>query len=152
MGMEFKDKLSALMHEKKLSKMELSRRARISRPTIDRYLKGGEPNRRMIRDLADGLEVPIEELIVPAKKTGRELFKDLGYEEMWDLEDMKTFARDFKRIEITKINSKADDSVYIDIYVYDPYRETRECTWIDGQELQAINKMIEELGWGYDEE
>lgn len=80
-------------------------------------------------------------------RTGREMLEELGYEVVWNLKDRKTFARDFKRIEITKCNSKADDSVYIDVYVYDPYREYKECTWIDGQELQAINKVIEELVW-----
>lgn len=80
-------------------------------------------------------------------KTAREMFEELEYEIVWDLEEMKTFARDFKRIEISKCNSKLDDSVYVDVYVYNPYTEYKECTWIDGQELKAINKMIEELGW-----
>ena len=80
-------------------------------------------------------------------KTAKTMFEELEYEVVWDLEDRKTFARDFKRIEITKCNSKADDSVYIDVYVYNPLDECNEYTWIDGQELQAINKMIEELGW-----
>lgn len=145
--MEFKDKLRALMVEKGLTKTELSRRSRISRPTIDRYLNGGAPNRRMLQDLADGLGVAVDEIKVPASKTAREMFEELEYEIVWDLEDMKTFARDFKRIEITKCNSKVDDSVYIDVYVYNPLDECNEFTSIDGKELQAINKMIEELGW-----
>ena len=80
-------------------------------------------------------------------KTAKELFEELGYEATTDNDEYKIFNRDDKYIEITKCNSKVDDNVYIDVYVYDYVKEERKFTCIDGKELQAINQMCRELGW-----
>ena len=74
-------------------------------------------------------------------KTAKEMFEELGYELVFDEEDGKYYKKKNKRIEITKGHS----DVYIDVYYYK--NEDRFYTFIDGKELQAINKQVEELNW-----
>ena len=80
-------------------------------------------------------------------KTAKEMFEELGYDILTDNEEYKIFERDYKFIEITKCDSEIDDSVYIDVYFYDCFKDTKKFTSIDGKELQAINQMCKELGW-----
>lgn len=74
-------------------------------------------------------------------KTAKEMFEELGYELVFDEEHGKYYKKKNKRIEIVKGHC----GCYIDVYYYK--NEDRVYTFIDGKELQAINKMVSELGW-----
>lgn len=76
----------------------------------------------------DKLVETLDELRLSAK----DMFEAMGYELNIDKEDVKTYKDGWQTIEFTNINIKPK--------VYAEYEITLD-------ELTAINKQIEELGW-----
>ena len=67
--------------------------------------------------------------------TAKEMFEKLGYELMRDCEYYLFYEKDCERISFEK-----QDKAFIKTYGDSP-------EIIDMEELQAINKQVEELGW-----
>ena len=80
-----------------------------------------------------------------------EMFKDLGYKGKYGSENLmvyeKTLEAKFKRKPFRKVIGF--DLVDKEIYVFEGYIDIEYNLFgnIDMQELQAINKKVEELGW-----
>lgn len=69
--------------------------------------------------------------------SAREMFKELGYKKICD--DVNYIIYNFEgHFEIRFYKPQQDFSIYYDDEIFNT---------IDVEELQAINKQIEELGW-----
>ena len=89
----------------------------------------------------------------------KEMFEDLGYE-FNDYSDEKNKSDDLYAIyvyEIRQFLKYSPQVLYkevaffpnlkkVEIYVNDDFNEVENCLW-SIEELQVINKQIEELGW-----
>ena len=72
-------------------------------------------------------------------KTAKEIFEELGYELVSKNSTIIRYAKDFDRIEFYLSDNT--------IGVYDDWYYEQTYNPITLQELQAINKQVEELGW-----
>ena len=73
------------------------------------------------------------------EKTADELFKELGYEK-----DFDNITHEYRKV------SESGDLFEIDFWLCDKEISKncyRDIGYITMQELQAINKKVEELGW-----
>ena len=83
--------------------------------------------------------------------TADEMFKELGYKRKYGSENLmiyeKTLETKFKSKPFRKVIGF--DLVEKEIYVFEGYISIEYNLFgnIDMQELQAINKKVEELGW-----
>ena len=77
--------------------------------------------------------------------TAKEMFEELGYKIQPIKEDRIAFVRRYKKDDfniITFYNDKYNNKRIMKSGEHDYY-----CDYIRLEELQAINKQIEELGW-----
>ena len=93
---------------------------------VDKMITKIDENTLKVNDV-DKLIETLDEL----RPTAKEMFKVLGYELNTDKEDVKTYINGWQTIEFININEPK---------VYAEYEITLD-------ELTAINKQIEELGW-----
>ena len=83
--------------------------------------------------------------------TADEMFKELGYKGRYGADNLmlyeKTFEVKSKRKPIRKVIGF--DLIKKEIYVFESYIDVKYNLFgnVDMQELKAINKKVEELGW-----
>lgn len=85
------------------------------------------------------------------KKTAKQMFEELGYE-VEERQDYINYFKESGADVLTEITFNKEYN-YIRMYSYDSVVERQVfAIYVTPEELQAINKQVEEFGWGKEEE